>query len=197
MRCVIPILVVAITSAGLWAQAPESKPQQPTAPPPQAPAAQPPAGQPAATAPATEDAKAKKERLLKATRLPKKAAEVRAKGVPDSDVKEAMRAAKAKGVKAGDMADVTDAQSKSVDEHGPIDNFGAFVKTKLDEGLRGRDLAAAIHAEHAKRGKGKGHKPDKADKGKGNDKGKPDDKKPDDKKPDEKGKGKPNEKGKG
>jgi len=44
---------------------------------------------------------------------------------------------------------------KSAEEHGPVDNFGAFVKSKLAEGLRGRDLADAIAIEHKVRGKGK------------------------------------------
>jgi len=95
-------------------------------------------------------------RAVKAARLPKKAHEVRQKGVADGDVKAALRAAKSKGVGAGEMAEVTEEHGRAVDEHGPIDNFGAFVNSKLDEGLRGRELAAAIRAEHAKRGKGKG-----------------------------------------
>jgi hypothetical protein len=101
-------------------------------------------------------------RVLKASRLPKKAHEVRTKGVPDADVKDAIRAGKSKGLKAGEMADVADAHARSVDEHGPTDNFGAFVRSKLDEGLRGRELAAAIRAEHARNGKGKGKDKDKA-----------------------------------
>jgi hypothetical protein len=76
--------------------------------------------------------------------------------VPDADMKEALKAAKRKGLRADEMSDVTDEQNRAMDEHGPVDNFGAFVQSKLDEGLRGRDLAAAIRAEHVKHGKGKG-----------------------------------------
>src|SRR5687767_15243513 len=39
-------------------------------------------------------------------------------------------------------------------EHGPVDNFGAFVQSQLAQGKRGRELAAAIRAEHARSGKG-------------------------------------------
>jgi hypothetical protein len=102
------------------------------------------------------------ERVLKASRLPKKAHEVRSKGVPDADVKDALRAGKSKGLKAGEMSDVADAHARAVDEHGPTDNFGAFVRARLDEGLRGRELAAAIRAEHARNGKGKGKGNEKA-----------------------------------
>ena len=54
------------------------------------------------------------------------------------------------------MADMTKEQSRAIDEHGPTDNFGAFVQSKLDQGLRGRELSDAIRAEHAAHGKGKG-----------------------------------------
>ena len=96
------------------------------------------------------------ERVRKASRLPRNAEEVRRKGVPDGEVRKALKAAKDKGVRAGEMADVTAEHSRAIDEHGPTDNFGAFVQGKLNEGLRGRELAAAIRAEHAARGKGKG-----------------------------------------
>jgi hypothetical protein len=107
-------------------------------------------------------------RLLRASKLPKNAQEVRDKGVPDAEVSKALKAAKDKKVPAGEMSDVTEEHSRAIDEHGPTDNFGAFVQGKLNEGLRGRELAAAIRAEHAARGKGKG-----AIKSKGNRKGGP------------------------
>src|SRR5262245_20775784 len=101
------------------------------------------------------------------TKLPQKAQEVRDKGVPAPEMKEALQAAKAKGVKAHEMTDVTESSAKAIDEHGRIDRFGAFVQSKLKEGLRGRELAAAIREEHAKRGighHGKGKGQDKAEK---------------------------------
>lgn len=121
----------------------------------------PPAARPASPAaqPASQDAAAKRERLLRAAKLPREAQECRRKGVPDDDMKHALRAARGKGLKADEISDITAEQRRAIDDHGPVDNFGAFVQSKLDEGLRGRDLAAAIRAEHAKRGKGKGFKP--------------------------------------
>lgn len=206
---------IATMFIALAAQAqtpPKADPAKPTTQPAATGDAKP--ATPAAQAPAaaTEDVKAKRERLLKATQLPKRASEIRGKGMAPADVKEAMEAAKSKRVKAGDMAEVTEEQSKSIDEHGPIDNFGAFVKSKLNEGLRGRDLSAAIKAEHAKRGKGKGagkgndqkgdekgKRDDKAkdgDKGKTDEHGKPDDKGKSDDKNKSDDKGKPEQKGK-
>jgi hypothetical protein len=106
-------------------------------------------------------------RLLRASKLPKNAEEVREKGVPDDEMRKALKAAKDKGVPAGEMAEVTAEQSRAIDDHGPTDNFGAFVQGKLDQGLRGRELSNAIRAEHAARGKGKGAIKSKKDKNKG------------------------------
>lgn len=153
--------------------------------------AQPPAATPGAPAAPSQDARAaKRDRLLRASQLPREAQQCREKGVPDEDMKAALRAAKRKGLKADETSDMTAEQRRAIDDHGPVDNFGAFVQSKLDEGLRGRELAAAIRAEHAKRGKGKGFKPDKRAK---DDKGKPrdnDDATKPDKPGREKGKGK-------
>jgi hypothetical protein len=121
--------------------------------------------QPARNTQARED---QGSRLLRASKLPKNAQDVRDKGVPDAEVSKALKAAKDKKVPAGEMSDVTEEHSRAIDDHGPTDNFGAFVQGKLNEGLRGRELAAAIRAEHAARGKGKG-----AIKSKGNRKGGP------------------------
>jgi hypothetical protein len=109
----------------------------------------------------------RRQDVVKMTKLPQKAQEVRDKGVPAPEMKEALEAARAKGVKAHEMADLTDEQSKAIDQHGRIENFGSFVKSKLNEGLRGRELAAAIREEHARRGighQGKGQDKDKAGK---------------------------------
>jgi hypothetical protein len=103
-----------------------------------------------------DDAASKREEILAAIELPAAAQALRNKGVEKAEVKEALRAAKGKRIKAKNAKALLDESAKSVDENGKIDNFGAFVKSKLDEGLRGRDLAAAIRAEHQKRGKGKG-----------------------------------------
>jgi hypothetical protein len=72
--------------------------------------------------------------------------------VPDSAVRAVLEALQRRQVTPGDAKDVLDEERGDVREHGPIDNFGAFVQSKLDAGLRGRDLAAAIRAEHEARG---------------------------------------------
>jgi hypothetical protein len=142
-----------------------------------------------------EDAAAKRAEVLAAIDLPKSAQALRKEGVDKAEVKEALRAAKGKKAKAKDTKALLDESAKAVKENGRIDNFGAFVKSKLNEGLRGRELAAAIHAEHKARGKGKGKSKEKSKaKSKGEERpgGKPEDKttgKPE-------GKGRPEGKGK-
>ena len=136
--------------------------------------------------------------LVRATRLPVVANDLRSAGVPDPEVAAAIRTTQEHGLSAGDAEEVLEEGGRAAREHGPIDNFGAFVQDRLDEGLRGRELAQAIREEHARSGKGKGH-----DKSKGKGGGPPDDKgggPPDGKgggQPDGKGGGPPDDKGKG
>ena len=93
--------------------------------------------------------------LLEAARLPVSADSARAEGVPNNDVRAVIESMRGKNVRAHEAREVLDEARKAHREHGPVDNFGAFVQSKLDAGLRGRDLAAAIRAEHAARGKGR------------------------------------------
>lgn len=93
--------------------------------------------------------------ILAAAQLPVTAAEARQEGVPDNEVREVLDALRTANVPAHEARDVFDEGRKARREHGPVDNFGAFVQAKLAAGLRGRELAAAIRAEHAARGKGK------------------------------------------
>jgi len=122
--------------------------------------------------------------LKKAIDLPAKAQALRDAGVKPAQLEAALDAADDEGLGADEAEELLEASEKAVKDNGPDDNFGAFVKAKLDEGLRGRELAQAIKEEHARQGKGKGH-----DKGKGPPEGKgpPDDK--------GKGKGKGSDKG--
>src|SRR5215218_104565 len=99
-----PLLLVAIAAAPAWAQSAPAQPSQ--------------NGQPN-----SPDARARQDRLVRATRLPVKADEVRRKGVPAGEMKEALDAAKAKGVHADEMSDVAESASKDMDQHGRIDNF--------------------------------------------------------------------------
>jgi len=114
--------------------------------------------------------------ILQAIRLPTVTREARMLGVSDRDVRDILNSGRERRVRAGSMAELFAAENDAIRQHGPIDNFGAFVQSKLDAGLRGRDLAAAIQAEHGARGKGKGHAGMSDEHGKSDDKGKPDDK---------------------
>ena len=93
--------------------------------------------------------------LLVAAQLPVVAAEVRLDGVPGSEVQQVLDAMAAARMRAHEARQVLVLERDAVRDHGPVDNFGAFVQSKLSAGLRGRDLAAAIKAEHVARGKGK------------------------------------------
>ena len=95
--------------------------------------------------------------VLQALRLPGTTQEARTLGVPESDIRAILDKAREKRVRASDVNELLEHENRAIREHGPVDNFGAFVQRRLDEGLRGRDLAEAIRAEHAAHGKGKGH----------------------------------------
>jgi len=96
------------------------------------------------------------QELLQAARLPTVTREARVLGVPERDLQTIFAAAREHRIPAGNLAELLSEENKAIRQHGPVDNFGAFVQEKLDAGLRGRELAAAIHAEHAARGMGKG-----------------------------------------
>lgn len=93
--------------------------------------------------------------LLNAAMLPVSANAARAEGVPGEEVRAVIEAMRDKNVPAHEAREVLDEARNARKEHGPVDNFGAFVQSKLAAGLRGRELAAAIKAEHRARGKGK------------------------------------------
>jgi hypothetical protein len=111
----------------------------------------------AAPATAQETRTSATETLLWALRLPQATQQARLLGVPERDLRSIFDTAREMRLPAGALTEVFDEENKSIREHGPVDNFGAFVQARLGEGLRGRELAAAIRAEHAARGKGKGY----------------------------------------
>jgi hypothetical protein len=92
--------------------------------------------------------------LLIAAQLPVSTLEARKEGVPGDEIRAVLEALRTARVPAHDARELIDEERTARREHGPVDNFGAFVQTKLQAGLRGRDLAAAIRAEHEARGKG-------------------------------------------
>jgi hypothetical protein len=77
-------------------------------------------------------------------------------GIPESEMGAVIGDARRRGVPAHETRDVLVAADAAIRQNGPVDNFGAFVQGRLAAGLRGRDLANAIRAEHARRGIGKG-----------------------------------------
>lgn len=137
----------------------------PGAPPPvgtPAPSATP--GTPPPGAPATPPADPsvpKATGALRALELPLMTDRLRRQGIPETDIRGLLDATKNAGLPADEATDVVDEAAEAVKDNGPVDNFGAFVKTQLDAGLRGKELAAAIRAEHVANGKG-GGKPENA-----------------------------------
>lgn len=95
-------------------------------------------------------------RIIASLELPHAANEARRAGVGDDQIGIVLGMGKEKKAEAGDVAGALRAGAEGVKDNGPIDNFGAFVQAQLDAGLRGQELAAAIKAEHAAHGKGKG-----------------------------------------
>jgi hypothetical protein len=94
--------------------------------------------------------------ILTAARLPVVATEARQEGAPSDEIRAVLEAMTRANVPAHEATVVLDTARAVRREHGPTDNFGAFVQTQLAAGKRGQALAAAIRAEHAQRGKGKG-----------------------------------------
>lgn len=92
--------------------------------------------------------------ILVAARLPVAANEARQEGAANDEVRAVLEAMSRSRVPAHEATAVLDTARSVRREHGPVDNFGAFVQSQLAEGKRGRDLATAIRAEHARRGKG-------------------------------------------
>ena len=97
------------------------------------------------------------ERLQKLAELITTSEDARQAGIPEEEVAEALEGARERGLSADEAEAVLAESTAAVNESGPVDNFGAFVQSKLDEGLRGKELADAIHEEHRRHGKGKGH----------------------------------------
>ncbi len=95
--------------------------------------------------------------IIQAMQLPTQAKQSRALGVPESDLSAILTHARQNQVPAATISDLLWQENDAIRKHGRIDNFGSFVQSKLDQGLRGKELAAAIHAEHAARGMGKGN----------------------------------------
>ncbi len=93
--------------------------------------------------------------ILVATRLPVVADSARREGAGNQSIRDVLEAMSKSRIPAHEATVILDSARVAHRDHGPVDNFGAFVQSQLAEGKRGRELAAAIRAEHARRGKGK------------------------------------------
>jgi hypothetical protein len=94
------------------------------------------------------------EALQRVLRLPQTTAEAREAGATDSIIRIVLREARRRGIPAGDAQAAVEAETEAVKAGAPKENFGAFVQAQLAAGKRGRALAEAIRAEHARRGHG-------------------------------------------
>jgi len=96
------------------------------------------------------------ERVRAALDVVRIADSVHKRGVPERDISVIFDEVRRKAIPATETRDVLQATDASLKEHGPVDNFGAFVQSQLAAGKRGRALSQAIRAEHARRGIGGG-----------------------------------------
>ena len=93
-------------------------------------------------------------RITAAAALPALADQVRGAGVAVHDLSALLEAFGAARVPATEASVILNEEWTAAREHGPVPGMGSFVQARLAEGLRGRDLAAAIRREHVTRGKG-------------------------------------------
>ena len=96
-----------------------------------------------------------KQKAVATTALPEIVAEARQVGVSEGVIRGILDSLQRRGVPANDAESVLRDEVAAVKAGAPKENFGAVVHAQLARGLRGRDLAAAIKAEHARRGTGK------------------------------------------
>jgi hypothetical protein len=103
--------------------------------------------------------------------LPQTVEEGRRAGVPAGTIWAVLDSLRRRGVPGPDAGQIVRDEVDAVKAGAPPENFGKYVNAQLARGLRGRELAAAIHAEHARRGigqgRGKPQNPGAAGKGRG------------------------------
>jgi hypothetical protein len=92
------------------------------------------------------------ERLQLTSLLPIRTAELRDAGVTDTTVRRILDLFRAHQVDPVQADQILVVERDAAREHGPTDNFGAFVQQQLAAGKRGRALSDAIRAEHRTHG---------------------------------------------
>jgi hypothetical protein len=108
----------------------------------------------AAGAPQTRVPTAADSAILRAIDLPRVMQRAREAGIPDSSIRGVMDRMRQRGIPAEDAATAVGMEVEAVERGGDRNNFGAFVRSQVESGLRGRELAAAIRAERERRGMG-------------------------------------------
>ena len=88
--------------------------------------------------------------------LPQTVEEGRRAGISSGSIWGVLDSLRRRGVPGADAGQIVRDEVDAVKAGAPPQNFGAYVNAQLARGLRGRELAAAIHAEHARRGIGRG-----------------------------------------
>lgn len=101
--------------------------------------------------------------ILRIIGLPGITEEARREGLPEEDIQIIIEESRRRKLPPSETIAIMEESGHAARENGPVDNFGAFVQSRLDSGLRGRELSDAIHAEHRLHGKGHAHngKPEK------------------------------------
>lgn len=103
--------------------------------------------------------------IRRALDLPRIMQRARAAGIPDSSVRGILAEMRRRGVPAADAEPALAMEVDAVEAGGKPDNFGAFVRSQVEAGVRGRELAERIRAERQARGLGparRGGRPDRA-----------------------------------
>ncbi|HJQ19550.1 MAG TPA: hypothetical protein VJ867_04305 [Gemmatimonadaceae bacterium] len=96
--------------------------------------------------------KASSDHVNAALDLPRQVDTLRARGVPESQTRLAINEFEKRRVPATESRNILIETNTDAKAHGPVNNFGAFVQSQLAAGKRGTSLAAAIRAEHLRRG---------------------------------------------
>lgn len=90
-------------------------------------------------------------RLQAMMELPRLTASLRDIGVADTTIRSVLNAMQRANLPEPEQVTLLSTERDAARAYGPSRNFGAFVQGQLAAGLRGRELAAAIRREHARR----------------------------------------------
>jgi hypothetical protein len=93
-----------------------------------------------------------KQRAAAAVALPITTADLRGAGVTDRAIVQMVEVLQRDRVGQAGIGEVLELEREALRTGGRPENFGAFVQQARSQGLRGQALAAAIHAERARRG---------------------------------------------